>query len=70
MFVQYAIGKKKEYQENLLYKTYVTDSLRLMGENKYLDTRWIDLITDNRIEDIDAESVVDDIVNRAGLVVI
>lgn len=70
MFVQYAIGKKKEYQENLLYKTYVTDSLRLMGENKYLDTRWIDLITDNQIEDIDAESVVDDIVNRAGLVVI
>ena len=52
----------------MTYRTYVTDAMRLMGEHKFINTRWYDLVHPTDAEDVDAEAVVADIVSRAGLV--
>lgn len=51
------------------YRIYVTDSLMLSAEGKYISKRWWSMVDTNR-EEIDAEHVISDIVNRAGLEVI
>lgn len=47
---------------------YVTDSLRLFAQGKYLTQRWIDVINPTVI-DIDTDEVITDLFSRAGLVV-
>lgn len=53
----------------MAFKTYVTDSLHLMGQNKYLGHRWYDQVRPKVYEDVDAAAVVNDVAKRAGLVV-
>lgn len=53
----------------MAFKTYVTDSLHLMGQNKYLGNRWYDEVRPKVYEDVNAAAVVEDVVERAGLVV-
>lgn len=53
----------------MLFKVYVTDSLYLMGQHKFLNCRWYDQIRPVVYEDIDAAAVVADITQRAGLVI-
>lgn len=53
----------------MAFKTYVTDSLHLMGQNKYLGHRWYDEVRPKVYEDVDATAVVDDVAKRAGLVI-
>lgn len=52
------------------FRIYVTDSLRLMGENKYISVRWYDVVDSPKMADMDGKSIVADIVERAGLVVV
>lgn len=47
---------------------YVTDSLHLSPEGKLIARRWADLVAPG--EDVDAESIISDVVARAGLEVI
>lgn len=47
---------------------YVTESLRLQGEGKYLGERYVDLI--HPTEDYDAEEIIEGVIARAGLEVI
>lgn len=54
----------------MAFKVYVTDSLYLMGQHKFIGRRWYDRIRPKVHEDIDAAAVVADITNRAGLVVV
>lgn len=58
------------YRDELAFKVYVTDSLYLMGQRKYLNKRWYDQIRPRVYEDIDAVAVVADVTKRAGLVVV
>lgn len=53
----------------MVFKAYVTDSLHFMGQNKYLGHRWYDEIRPKVYEDADAAAVVEDVVERAGLVI-
>lgn len=53
----------------MAFKTYVTDSLHLVGQNKYLSHRWYDTVRPKVYEAVDATAVVDDVIKRAGLVV-
>ena len=53
----------------MAFKTYVTDSLHLMGQNKYIGHRWYDEVRPKVYEDVNAAEVVDDVVKRAGLVI-
>ena len=53
----------------MVFMTYITDSLHLMGQNKFVGSRWCDMVRPKVYEDIDAAEVVDDVVKRAGLVI-
>ena len=57
-------------RDEMAFKVYVTDSLYLMGQHKYLNRRWYDTIRPKVYEDIDAAAVVADVTRRAGLVVV
>ena len=59
----------KEYRD-VAYKTYVTDSLQLNVQNKYLTSRYYDIINTNKaIDNISADEIVLDVILNAGLVV-
>lgn len=53
----------------MTFKVYVTDSLYLMGQRKFIGCRWYDRVRPKVYEDIDAVAVVADVTKRAGLVV-
>lgn len=48
---------------------YVTESARLQGEGKYIGKSWYDLTHGTR-EDMDAEQIISDVVERAGIKVV
>lgn len=54
----------------MAFKVYVTDSLYLMGQHKFIGRRWYDQVRPKVHEDIDAVTVVADVTKRAGLVVV
>ena len=59
----------KEYRD-VAYKTYVTDSLQLNVQNKYLTSRYCDIINTNKaIDNRSADEIVLDVILNAGLVV-
>lgn len=51
------------------FMAYVTDSLYLSGQGKYIGHRWFDMIRPRVIGDVDPQEVVNDVVKRAGLVI-
>lgn len=66
VFMRYALFRLVERQREESYKIYVTDHLKaLLGKGS--KSRWIDLIRPK--QDIDADEIVKDIVDRAGLVI-
>ena len=57
----------KEYRD-VAYKTYVTDSLQLNVQNKYLTSRYYDIINTNKaIDNRSADEIVLDVILNAGL---
>ena len=59
----------KEYRD-VAYKMYVTDSLQLNVQNKYLTSRYYDIINTNKvIDNRSADEIVLDVILNAGLVV-
>lgn len=63
--VGYVVELYRQRTERDLFRVYVADSLRLVPQMSYLAKRWSDVIRPP--EEIDAESIVDDVVSRAGL---
>lgn len=53
----------------MAFKTYVTDSLYLRDQGKTHTTRWIDVVRPKVDKDVDPQAVLNDLVERAGLVV-
>ena len=52
---------------DLSYRVYVTDSLKLSGEHKYIERRWYDLVKPQ--PEMDADEIATDVIKRAGLVI-
>lgn len=69
MFVRYCLQRYRREREDLMYRTYVTDSLYLMGRGRYLGKRWIDMARPRAAVDVDPAVVVADVAERAGLVI-
>lgn len=46
------------------YRTYVTDSLRLIPQMASLTVRWADLVDEEREPERTAEEIVDDVIAR------
>ena len=48
----------------------MTDSVRYQAEGKYISKRWWDMVNPARIEEVDAEELISEVVQRAGLKVV
>ena len=55
--------------EQSMYMAYMTESIRLMGENKVLKSSWLEMIEPRHRETRSAEDIVSDVIERGGLVV-
>lgn len=55
-------------QEETAYRVYVTESLRLIPQQKCLSKGYADIITPMEDRHVDAVEIIDDVVSRAGLV--
>ena len=53
--------------ETRSFREYVTESLRLQAENKYLSVSWIDAIRKKQEDSRTPEEIAADIIKRAGL---
>lgn len=51
----------------MLYREYVTESLRLRGENKYLSSSWHDIVTTRRIDTRTGDEIAAEVIFRCGL---
>ena len=64
------MARYRKERDDMAFKVYVTDSLYLMGQRKFIGRRWYDQVRPKVYEDIDAAEVVADVTKRAGLVVV
>lgn len=68
--MRYAMTRYSKEYRDVAYKTYVTDSLQLNVQNKYLTSRYYDIINTNRVVDTrSADEIALDVILNAGLVV-
>ncbi len=54
----------QKYNEELIYRIYMTDAIKAMGESKCLTVRYYDIINPKDEETKTAEEIVDDICNH------
>ena len=74
-FVRYAVSKAKQKAEDIVYRTYVTEALRIVTENTgkyaggtYITKRFSDVISQDT-EEVNGVEVAADVISRAGLVI-
>lgn len=67
--MKYCNRRFRREQEDMAYRTYVTDSLYLRDRGKSHSKRWIDIVRPRSAEDVDPQAVLDDLAERAGLVI-
>lgn len=63
--MRYVSALDAREQETEAFRIYVTDSLRLSGEGKYIAERYIDLLRPPR--ETNAKEIIDDVITRGGL---
>lgn len=64
------LARYRKERDEMAFKVYVTDSLYLMGQHKFIGRRWYDQVRPKVYDGIDAATVVADVTKRAGLVVV
>lgn len=65
LFSRYVYSQiHKEFVE-YAYKLYVTENLRLQGENKYLSQKFHEII--NPPEEVDPKELVDNFIKKSGI---
>lgn len=76
-FMRYAMARYKTYQREVAYRIYVTDCLRMIGENTanvskgtYPQKRYADFLKEPARDHRTGEEIAADIIKKAGLVVI
>lgn len=78
MIIGYAKAKLRDFEDELLYKIYVTDSLKYIAENTakqvggvHLTKRYIDLVEPKEPETPKTpDEIIDEVTKNAGLEVI
>lgn len=63
--MRYVVSRLNEKNREMAYRIYLTDSLHLYAQNKYLPERWCDLIN-NKVErdDRTADEVISDLKSK------
>lgn len=62
--MRYVRAKVAEDDERMAYRAYVTESLRLQGENKYIQRSWLDIINPKPTDNRSAGEIADDFIRR------
>ena len=60
-------AKVAEDDERTAYRAYVTESLRLQGENKYIQRSWLDIIDPKPVDTRSGDEIALDVIERTGL---
>lgn len=75
--MRYAMARYQSQQRDLAYRIYVTDCLRIVGENtakmgcgSYITDKFADIINPKLVDDRTGEEIAADIIKRAGIEVI
>lgn len=61
--------RSKMMDEERLWQTYMAEALRALGVGQGISKRYVELIG-GRAEDYDPQKVADDVIERAGLVIL
>lgn len=61
------IARYEEYDRERAYRIYVTKSLQLIPQNKYITVEFAEALNPNNIEDRSGEEIVIDVIKNAGL---
>jgi len=64
--MRYVLSKYHEDQEEQAYRFYITDSVQLVPQQRFLTQRFSDLIT-RQIDTRPADVIAADVIARAGL---
>ena len=68
--MRYLKAKIAQDEEDYLYRVYITDSLRLHGENKYLTRSWSEIIKPQKKEKArSAEEIIAAVIENGGLTI-
>lgn len=57
----------RQQEDEFSFRVYVTDSLRLSGESKYLSARWLDMVRRKPEDTRTGDEIAADVIKRAGL---
>ena len=75
--MRYAMARYQSQKRDLAYRIYVTDCLRIIGENiakrcdgSYITTKFADIINPKPADNRTGEEIAADIIKRAGIEVI
>lgn len=75
--MRYAMARYQSQQRDLVYRIYLTDCLRIIGENtakigggSYITAKFSDIINQEPVDNRSGEEIAADIINRAGIEVI
>lgn len=61
------IARYEEYDRERAYRIYVTKSLQLIPQNKYITVEFAEALNPNNIDDRSGEEIVIDVIKNAGL---
>lgn len=65
--MRYVQARYEQEQRELAYRIFVTESLRLAPQNKYLTMKYMEMIKPQAIDNRTGDEVAIDVIERIGL---
>lgn len=65
--MRYISAKLNKEVADMVYREYITESIRLRNEGQYLNFKYLDTIYKEPEREHDAQAMVNDFVSRAGI---
>ena len=65
--MRYAEARFDEYQREQAYRSYVTKSLQLIPQNKFIDTSYSEILNPKPVDTRSGDEIALDVMQKAGL---
>lgn len=65
--MRYVVARYNQEQRETAYRIFVTESLALIPQNKYLQNKYIDMIQIKHTDNRSGDEIARDVINRIGL---
>lgn len=65
--MRYAIARYKESRRDLAYRIFVTESLKLIPQQQYLNIKYTDMISDTPPDTRTGDEIAKDVIEKMGL---